>query len=818
MKEYGEQIAKNGYEVIPIRPGEKRPYGKEWEKYDGSPKGARSWIRSGKGAFGVGIKSKHAPAVDLDIRDPAVVDRLKKFVFELVGEGMERVGMPPKTLLAYQTDEPFPKVDTGFWIDDEGRTVKVEILADGQQYVAAHIHPDTGQPYQWLGGKSVLRVKRSSLPILRQYHAEAIKAEAIRVFEEMGWQRKTNALRRLAGNSAGSVDPDDPFANISLKTDISDEELHAKLLLVPDCEDYETWFHVGMALWHQYDGAQLGLDMWHEWSAPANNYDAGALDRKWTTFDHESKNRKAITARFIIKLAAEEQKRVATEELANIRDRLQEVETLDQLTKVCDDIKKIAFTAPVREMLIGSVKERFKKVTGTMPRIGIVREMIRYENPEMRHVPNWLRHYVFVQLDSMFHNMASGVSISREAFDATYSRMLLSREDVLAGESTPQHSPGHVALNTFQIPVVFNRMYMPGLEPLFTINGIDYVNTYTDRGLPELPSELSSVDWDAINTILYHFEHLFRHERDRRILLDFLTYIIQNPGKRINWMLFLQGAEGDGKSFIDRLLKAVCGIENAAMISGNKLEEKYNPWAEGSLVCFIEDIRLHGANRFDAINALKPMLTNDTVSIRRMNTNTYEVINTVSYIGTANLKDAMPVGQEDSRIFPMYSRFQSREAVLAFEAANPDYYDRLHAALRRAGGLRKWFLEREISADFNPKKRAPISRDRAEMVALNRSDEQEALWDTLEDSQRPDYCELLLDSALVDDEFMGKGVHLPNTKALSRLLSTEGFTFLGRYKIGGSKRRFWSRKPTAWSDDEVVRGNEIREYLDPDGL
>lgn len=815
MEEFGEKIAKNGYEVIPIRPGEKRPFGNKWEEYDGSPKGARRWVASGKGGFGVGIKTKNNPAVDVDIRNQEVVDRIVEFTFNLVGRGMRRIGMPPKTLLAYRTDQPFPKVDTGFWIDDEGRTVKVEILADGQQYVAAHIHPDTGQPYQWLDGKSVLKVKSDALPILRHGHAEAIKAEAIRIFEELGWQRKTNALRRLAREA---IDPDDPFANVSLKTDISDDELYRKLMLVPDNEDYEIWFHIGMALWHQYDGDQQGLDLWHEWSSTANNYDANALDRKWSTFDIESKGRRAITARFIIKAAQEEEKRIAVEELANVRDRLAEADSLDQLTAVCDDIRKIAFTGPIREMLIGVVKERFKKITGTMPRLSVVREMIRYENPENRHVPGWLRNYVYVQLDKTFYSMSEAYSVDSAAFDATYGRTLLTREDALAGRSVPEHSPSNVALHTYQIPVVFNRMFMPGMEPLFNLNGIDYVNTYTDRGLPELPTELSSVDKAAVDVILYHVEHLFRHERDRVVFLDFITFIIQNPGKRINWMLFIQGAEGDGKSFWDRFLKAVMGIENVNSISGKVLEEKYNPWAEGALVCFIEDVRLHGANRFDAINTLKPMLTNDTVMIRRMQTNVYSVVNTVSYIATSNLKDAMPVGEEDSRIFPMYSRFQTREAVLAFNDANPDYYDRLHAALNRAGGLRRYFLEREISPSFNPKARAPISQDRREMVALNKSEEEEALWDSIESSERLDYSELLLDSALVDEEFAGSGVHIPNTKALSRLLSTQGFTYLGRYKIDGEKRRFWSRKPAAWSDDEAVRGAEIRDYLDPDAL
>ena len=144
LEEFGEQIARNGYEVIPIRPGEKRPFGESWQKYDGSPEGVQEWIEAGKGSFGVGIKCRTSPAIDIDVHDKAVVDEIAEMISARTGETLRRVGKPPKMLLTYRTNEPFAKVDSGFWVDDKGRTVKVEILADGQQYVAAHVHPDTG--------------------------------------------------------------------------------------------------------------------------------------------------------------------------------------------------------------------------------------------------------------------------------------------------------------------------------------------------------------------------------------------------------------------------------------------------------------------------------------------------------------------------------------------------------------------------------------------------------------------------------------------------------------------------------------------------
>lgn len=815
LEEFGVQVADNGYAVIPIIPGEKRPYGKGWEKYDGTAEGVGDWLAAGKGSFGIGIKTKDTPAVDADIHDPEIVEKIVQFTFDLVGRTLRRIGLPPKTLLPYQSDEPFPKIDTGFWLDKQGRTVKVEILADGQQFVAAHIHPDTGKPYQWLDGKSVLNTKREDLPILTKAHGDAIKQFALQTFMEAGYQKKTKAIQRL---SATGFDPDDPFAAVRAKTDISDDQLFSKLMLVPSNEDYEMWFHVGMALFHQYDGQQYGLDLWHQWSASAPNYDADALDKKWPTFNIQQKDRPPITARFIIKQAQEEESRINEEILETVLEGIAGSEHLKALQEVCETIKKTPFDMVIREMLVGRVKEKFKKITGTLPRIGVVRDMTRYESAENRQMPGWLKHWVYCQHDkTLFHTVDRRI-LDRESFDASHARLMLTPSERNEGKSTPETPAFAAAMNLYQVPVVYNRMFMPGMEPLYKINDIAYVNTYTDAGIPELPGEMSPVEKQAIQIFLRHFEHLIANERDRRLFLDFITFVVQNPGQRVNWAVLLQGTEGDGKSYFSTILKAVLGMTNVKVIPGKSLEEKYNPWAEDALVCFVEDVRLHGNNRFDAVNTLKPMITNPTVTIRRMNTNAYEVINTMSYIATSNLKDALPVGDEDSRFFPIFTRFQSQEAIDAFKSANPDYYPRLFGVVNFAGALRQYLLERSLSDDFDPRARAPKSSYRREMVVLNRTPEEQALLDCLEESEDPAFTAILLDSGLLHEQFMERDALPPQGKALSRLLSTQGFTYIGRYRINGERRQFWSKRPDIWSDEEESRGAEIRDYLDPNGL
>ena len=818
LKEFGARIADNGYEVIPIVPGEKRPRGKGWEKYDGTSEGVSDYLANGWGDHGVGIKSRHAPAVDMDILDEEVLDEIKDIVREIAGESdLKRVGFAPKELWVYRAEagDTWPKVDTGEWFDQQGRKAKVEILADGQQFVAAHIHPETKKPYFWLDGKSVLNTPRSDLTILTHEQALEIRDRATTVFLGHGWAKKSrNAITRLQN----PMDDDDPFSAFRPKVQISDEELERKLLSIEDNEDHDNWFQIGMALYHQYNGSDQGFELWDRWSSTAANYDAEALKKRWPTFDNKDHAHTPITCRIVLKLAKDVEEVNLKETVKGFLTGLTNSGDTEELVAVCDQIKVVDLPSHIRELLTGKVKARWKEITNDNPRIGFVRELIRYESKETISAPPWVKPWVYCsQTDELF-NIVNRNEMTRPAFNAAFSRYMLTPTERLEGKAAPEVMPTDAVLNLYQIPAVYNRMFMPGQPALYSINGVDYANSYTEDGIPELPGDLSPVEQEAIQIFLDHFVHIIADESARSIFLDFLTYIVQNPGERVNWAILLQGAEGDGKSFFIAVLKVVMGDKNVNMIPGKALEEKYNPWAENALVCFVEDVRLHGSNRFDAINTLKPIITNPTVSIRRMNTNPYEVVNTMSYVLTSNLKDAMPVGSEDSRIYPIFTRFQRSEQIDAFKEANPNYYDRLYAITQFAGALRQFFLLRKLTPTFNPKARAPKSRYRKEMIELNQSEEVTALADSLEESTISDYSHFLLDSGKVADQFMGGDCLAPRGKALHRLLSQYGFAMLGRFKVDGEKRQFWSMQPHLWPQDENKCADAVREFLDPNGL
>src|SRR5262245_39076556 len=166
------KLRRGGYHPLPVEG--KAPPMKGWQdKFDTTADEIRLWTKTWHLAGNTGILAKFTPGNDIDIVDePAAeaVEALAREHFEEHGDILVRTGLPPKRLSPLRTDEPFPKLSRVF-VAPNGKEHKIEILGDGQQWVAHGIHPDTGKPYAWFGG-DLATTPRESLPYVRREDAE----------------------------------------------------------------------------------------------------------------------------------------------------------------------------------------------------------------------------------------------------------------------------------------------------------------------------------------------------------------------------------------------------------------------------------------------------------------------------------------------------------------------------------------------------------------------------------------------------------------------------------------------------------------------
>ncbi len=245
FRSHGRTLLGNGYLIIPIKPGHKRPALDNWQT---ARLGAADLTRYPAHGVGVlcGQGAQPIAAIDVDTTDGALAARFVAWCQEHLGATCERVGNAPKILLAYRAASEGWGKATGAWFEDlGGARHRLEVLGKGQQFVAYHIHPDTGEPYEWVdffGGLDAMRA--GDLPIITEAQVE----EALRVFEAMA--EECGLSRVASGKAKAPTAPkertpaaeDDFFGRVN---EAAMSGLHAWVpVLFPTAREYHGGFRV----------------------------------------------------------------------------------------------------------------------------------------------------------------------------------------------------------------------------------------------------------------------------------------------------------------------------------------------------------------------------------------------------------------------------------------------------------------------------------------------------------------------------------------------------------------------------------------------
>lgn len=818
LNQHGEVLIENGYNIIPIPPGSKGPGDEDWAKSVATKKQLSKWLDEEKGHYGIGIISKNTPAVDIDVPEEAFALELQAKAFELWGSAPVRVGNAPKRLLLYRTNEPFRKITSRTYLNEWEERCRVEILCDGQQFVAFHTHKDTGRPYKWVSDTNPINTPIDDLPEFDESTAQ----ELIEMFEagamKRGWaEARSSKLRRQA--RTGEIDRNDPFAADAQPIDINVAELEQRLMTVPGSDDYDVWLQVGMALYHQFAGEEEGKTLWHQWSESADNYDAEALERKWRSFDITDKRRAPITARLIMRLAQDAAETSAAALAVEIRNLFATARDIAEWKEAAAKTRRAELDVLTRATIAEVARERMQGLTnGAKIPLPEVKKMLAYEINN-KDQPKWVRGWVYDVSDDRYYHLDVKMAVTVQGFNAMNDRFSLTKKDKLDGKTTPTSNASNLALNVYKVPSVNGRMYAPGRDSIFMYEGVQYANTYPEKSVPLKPKAIRPIDKTNIKRIKQHLKHLFIDEADRHRLMNWIAYVVQNPGKRVNYAPLIQGVQGDGKSFFAFLLAAVMGQPNVRMGNAHILEGSFTGWAEGQCVMAIEEIRLIGHNRYDVLNRVKPFITNKVIEIHPKGRNPYNVENTTNYILFTNYRDAMPLSPNERRFLVLFSQWQKAEELRTFKDENPDYYVDLYAALDdSAPALRQWLLQYEIPSDFNPQGDAPITAAFDYMVDASTPPDVKVLQEAISQSDQYDICDELLNITLLQFTAMELGVELPEKRGLDKALEIEGFWPLGRVRVDGEYVRFYSKNPEKFMSNiggkRVIDNAKIRKWID----
>lgn len=306
IKVKGPSLVGNGYFVCAIKEGEKRPREMGWQNKRLTAEDCESWPHANDGV-GIlcGIGEHPICAVDVDIEgDEAFAEHMSQFIGQLLKMPMIRVGKAPKFLAVFRASEAgWSKAATAFY-EKAGCRVRLEVLGKGQQFVAYHIHPDTGEPYEWvdelfLFSPEYLHAKE--LAVITRDQVDAIMTEFSRKATELGYSLKSE---QSASPVVLGEDAELQRLLTPVKAPIEGITLDDARRMIKDCGfdlgpgSNDLWVKVGMALHHQFEGSDEALALWDEVSAEfPEAYEEGATAKRWRSFD--SKHPDAVTFRWL---------------------------------------------------------------------------------------------------------------------------------------------------------------------------------------------------------------------------------------------------------------------------------------------------------------------------------------------------------------------------------------------------------------------------------------------------------------------------------------------------------------------------------------
>ena len=343
----------------------------------------------------------------------------------------------------------------------------------------------------------------------------------------------------------------------------------------------------------------------------------------------------------------------------SVYEEADQVETRDQYFDYRDKVKALDGIADDMRGMIAA-----KLAGGVGKSIGLskteIKKALTPEKKKRRTVetdaPEWCNDWVYIEKTCEFANTELNYAIKREAFNAKFDRM----PECLAAEM----SAAHMALTQFQVDTVVDKMYWPGAEVIFQYDGMDMLNAYYCSGV-DVCDELDEDGKSVVDMFLNHIEFTLSDEREQRLFLDWMAYVYQNPGRRINWAMLLQGTQGTGKSYFVKVLQLLMG-ENVRNLDPMAIAGRFTSWAHGATVVAVEEIRISGTNKYEVLDRMKPFITNDTVQIEEKGRDHRTVPNFTNYLMLTNHKDAIPLTSGDRRYCVLFSRIQSEKQLFDY--------------------------------------------------------------------------------------------------------------------------------------------------------
>jgi len=255
-----------------------------------------------------------------------------------------------------------------------------------------------------------------------------------------------------------------------------------------------------------------------------------------------------------------------------------------------------------------------------------------------------------------------------------------------------------------------------------------YVNTYT-------PIETERKQGD-VSPFLNHVAKLLPIGRDQTIIISYMAACVQHIGVKFQWCPLIQGAEGNGKSFLTTCVAKAIGERYTHLPTVDGLTEKYTGWLFTNLLIGVEDIYTP-EHKKEVLEVLKPMITNSRQNKRVMNQDPTTGETYANFILNSNHKNAIQFTDSARRWCALYCA-QQEKADLTRDGMDGSYMPQLYRWAKSGGYaiVNEFLRTYQIPDEFNPATschRAPQTSSTIEAVESSRGAVEHLILETIEE-------------------------------------------------------------------------------------
>lgn len=263
-------------------------------------------------------------------------------------------------------------------------------------------------------------------------------------------------------------------------------------------------------------------------------------------------------------------------------------------------------------------------------------------------------------------------------------------------------------------PRVDSTCFVPTEKPgsIIEMDGQRLVNIYFPILTPRVKGDISFFKT--------HLDLLIGENEDQLILISYMAALLRYPGVKFQWCPLIQGTEGNGKTFLTRIIAYAIGRRYCHFPKASEIDSRFNDWLFSKLFIAVEDVYFPD-NRREVMEILKPMVTNERQEIEGKGLAKVTKDICANFILNTNHKDGLRKHRGDRRFAPFFTRQQSVEDLKRDGMLDTLYFRDLYKQAKEGGySSAAYYLENfDIPDKYNPAtfcNRAPRTESTEEAV------------------------------------------------------------------------------------------------------